>query len=88
MTVTRSANGDTFQIKKSQAVGWLLSMVLVPAATAFGTLYVQAAVFGEKIANLQAAQSKFEIRENQIDERLRTIEMQLARVLSKLESIK
>jgi hypothetical protein len=87
MTITaRNAQGES--IRTSQLWAWILAVVFLPAATAIGTMYVQGAVYGEKIATIERQQAKIERHDESVDERLRAIEMQLGRVLQKLEAIK
>jgi hypothetical protein len=87
MTVSaKNSRGE--YIRTSQIWAWLFAIVFVPAVTAMGTVWIQGAVYGEKIATIERLQAKAETREERIDERLRVIENHLSRILQKLEGIK
>ena len=87
MTVSAKNNkGDS--IKVTHIWAWILAVFALPIISAGVTVYVQGAVFGEKIASIERAQSKGDDRYERLDDRLRTIENQLGRVLQKLESIR
>ena len=74
MTINR--NGIQFEpnVKWSTLIGWAAFVVFVPCVTAFGTMFVQGAVYGERIARLED-QSK------DTEGRLRTIENGVQRLL-------
>ena len=74
MTVNR--NGVQFEpnVKWSTLIAWAAFVVFVPCVTAFGTMFVQGAVYGERIARLED-QSK------DTEGRLRAIEQGVQRLL-------
>jgi hypothetical protein len=68
-------------VKWSSIIAWVLSMLIVPCASVFATIYAQSAVYGQRIEVLEDKSKDVEVR-------LRSIESKLERLIVLAEAAK